>query len=177
MALVFGIDLGTTNIKGVLVDHSGVVRGIGRIPISYDRDSTGRCELAPEYFRDAVRNCVAETLRSGGAIASQIAGVSYSSQANTFLLLDSRGEEISPIISWQDERVANFPREAEELWAKEIFLETTGLGLSSSQMAVPKLIEMKKKGMIPSGGSIMTISDYQVYLFTGNRIGDSSTAS
>ena len=177
MAMVFGIDLGTTNIKGVLVEDTGVIRGIGRVPITYDRDSTGRCELEPGVFRTTVRRCVDETLRSGGVDASQIEGVSYSSQANTFLLLDPGGEAITPIISWQDKRVREFPREVELLWGDEAFLETTGLGLATPQMAVSKLLEMKHAGMLPNNASIMTLSDYLIYLLTGNRVGDSSTAS
>ena len=88
MALLLGIDLGTSYFKVGLFTPDGALRGLGRVPVKKTEPAPGRCELAVEEFWRALRRGLSEALTESGEAAAEIVGVSYSSQASTFLLLD-----------------------------------------------------------------------------------------
>ena len=103
MDLALGIDLGTSYFKLGLFDRQGRMLGLGRVPV----ETTGaarRCELPVERFWSALRAGLGQALSMAGAERSAVRAVSYSSQANTFLLLDSAGEPLTPLVVWSDLR-------------------------------------------------------------------------
>ena len=68
-----------------------------------------------------------------------IEAVAYSSQANSFLLLDERDRPLTPLILWPDRRAAQAGTDADTLWSLPDLLARTGLGLSGPEFAVAKL--------------------------------------
>lgn len=177
MEALLGIDLGTTNIKALLVDRHGSALALARQQVAYDTAEGGRCELPAERLIDVIGRSVEEVCTAAGCTPSDIRAVSYGSQANTFLLLDSGYEPLTPLISWQDSRVNEPDPRLHELWDLEGYLETTGLGIESNNLAVAKIMWLQNMPVWRSAARIMTISDYLVYLLTGTASGDASTAS
>lgn len=176
-ALLLGIDLGTTNIKAVLVTIDGRLVALHREQVDYDTDQSGRCELPALRFVEALRDAVLSVCREAGCAPRDISAVSYASQANTFLLVDAAGEAATPIISWQDTRNNSAAPKASPVWQREDFLETTGLGIWSDRLAIVKFLSIVSNAPEMQSHRFMSISDYFVYLLTGAHIGDASTAS
>src|ERR1043166_894576 len=104
MALLLGIDLGTSYFKIGLFDETGAMRGLARMPVDKTSPAPGRSELAVDEFWRALRNGLAEALTQSGEKIGAIKGLSYSSQASTFVLLDRSDRPLTPFIMWTDTR-------------------------------------------------------------------------
>lgn len=178
MALLLGIDLGTSYFKVGLFDETGALKGLGRVPVNKTIPAPGRCELAVEEFWGALRRGLGEALAQAEAAASEIAALSYSSQASTFLLLDERDEPLTPLIVWTDSRGAPVPGELAAFARTEAFRRTIGFAELSEQSAVTKWLwfQRSESAVWARTRRIMTIADYFTFALTGERVGDASTA-
>ena len=179
MRFFLGIDLGTTYFKAGVYDEAGTLCGLGRESVP-KIVSGGRCELPIRGFWEAIEGCVATALSDAGLSAGDIAAVSYSSQANSFILLDSYGIPLTPLILWPDSRAKDECEEVKVLCRLPGFMEKTGLGIDlNEEFMVAKLAWFQKHEPEIWGRTayVMTISDYLVYSLTGSRLGDFSTAA
>lgn len=180
MGLFLGIDLGTSYFKAGLFDEKGRLKGMGRQFVRKSIKDGITCELSVKTFWDTLYNCVREAIVNANVSAKEIRSVSYSSQANSFILLDGCNEPLTPLILWLDERARGMDSSINLVAGKNDFLEKTGLGITQTpQCCVAKLIwfQNKQPQVWKRTRSIMSISDYLVYVLTGQKIGDYSTAS
>ena len=179
MALLLGIDLGTSYFKVGLFDEAGTLKGLGRVPVNKTTPAPGCCELAVDEFWGVVRRGLGAALAQAGATADEIAAVSYSSQASTFLLLDEWDEPLTPLIVWTDVRGAPVPPELAAFAQSDEFRNTIGFAGLAEQSAAVKWNWFQRSA--PSIWSrtrrIMTISDYFTFVLTGERVGDASTVA
>jgi xylulokinase len=178
--LVLALDLGTTCFKGALIDRDGRIRGLGRVLVEKDCGG-GRCELPVERFWRTLRRAVEHSLRQAGANVRDIRAISYSSQANSFLLLDEGKEPVTPLILWPDLRAAEPPGDLwlDDLWAGSEFLEITGLGLGGPEFCARKLkwFQQQRPDLWARCVYVQSLSDYLVFSLTGLRVGDQATAA
>lgn len=179
MSRFLGIDLGTTYFKAGVYDAAGNLCGLGRA--SVPKNTTGgRCELPVEAFWKAVRTAITDALSQAGIPAGAIDGISYSSQANSFVLLDGAGEPLTPLVLWPDGRAMDACKPLEELAARPDFMERTGLGITpNGEFMLAKLDWFRNNhpDIWADTASVMTISDYLVFGLTCSRVGDQSTAA
>ena len=179
MELVLAIDLGTSYFKLGLFDHSGECRGLGRVAVTVDTDDGTRCELPAERFWSILRDALGRALSQAGADPHDIRAMAYSSQANSFLLLDAADQPLTPLLLWTDRR-ADVDEAVGELASRDDFLSTTGLGMCVDEaFAVNKLrwFQKHRPAVWSRTARVMTISDYLVYSLTGEAAGDAGTAS
>jgi xylulokinase len=122
---------------------------------------------------------IRQALASAGRESSEIIAVSYSSQANTFAIFDAAMKPLTPFVVWSDRRVSQRPSAVQRLLDEHDLLDATGLGLFSDEMCPVKLLWFREHypELWNRGRIVMTISDFAAYLFTGDRVGDASTAS
>lgn len=107
---VLSIDLGTTSIKAGIVDCKTlevISHAQQSSPMKYPRE--GWAEQDPGELWSAI----AEASRSAleGVSPRKIAGLVFSTYLAGVVLLDSDGRELTPIITWLDERAHGLPRE------------------------------------------------------------------
>lgn len=179
MKLLLGVDLGTSYFKLGLFDSNGELKGLGRVAVDPQTPAPGRFELSVPAFWDRLRRALVEALTQAGAVAEDIAGISYSSQANSFLLLDYAGTELTPLILWHDQRA----RPADESTVS--FGLSTGYGVNTGMSGImPECLSVKCRWYASHEAtvwertrSIMTIPEYLTYSLTGDRVGDSGTAA
>jgi xylulokinase len=178
--LVLAVDLGTTCFKAALIDRGGTIRGLGRVTV--EKDSEGdRCELPVERFWENLREAITQALQESGAGVEVIRALSYSSQANSFILLDSSQNPLTPLILWPDRRAAELPADPrlESLWGRPDFLLRTGLGIHGHEFCVPKLdwFRRQRPEIWAKCSYIQSLSDYLVFSLTGRRCGDQGTTA
>ena len=179
MRFYLGIDLGTTYFKAGIYDEAGLLCGLGRKSVP-KTVSDGHCELPVRDFWEAIEGCIAAALSDADISAGNIAAVSYSSQANSFILLDSYGVSLTPLILWPDSRAKDECEAVQALCRLPGFIEKTGLGIDlNEEFMVAKLAWFQKHEPEIWGRTayVMTISDYLIYSLTGSRVGDYSTAA
>ena len=189
MELVLGIDLGTSYFKLGLFDRDGQLRGLGRVAVEAETEPGGRCELPVERFWAALRAGVAQALTQAKAGRADIKAIGYSSQANTFLLLDDNDAPLTPLILWTDTRAHDQTQSAEpggdawdeplrRLWQRPDFPDITGLGISFTPiLAAVKLrwLQRHRPRVWARTRRVQTLSDYLVYSLTGLAVGDEGT--
>ncbi len=108
---VLSVDIGTTSIKAGLVDCETInVASQGRrpSPISYPRE--GWAEQDPERLWAAISEAAREAVEGLGV--RRVDGLVFSTYLAGVVLLDGEGRELTPIITWLDERAHGLPREA-----------------------------------------------------------------
>ena len=176
---VLGIDLGTSYFKAGLFSEDGRILALGRIAVDAETGVRGRFELSAPRFQELLRTIIGQALLASGLPSAAIQAVSYSSQANSFLLLDRDARPLSPIILWQDRRVEEVPPELARLHSRPDYLSVTGLDMIGSLQCPSKLLWFRDQEPETWGGTrmVMAMSDYLTYLMTGERAGDSGTAS
>jgi len=179
MQLLLGLDLGTSYFKLGLFDAAGVLRGLGRVAVEPETPAPGRFELTVAAFWDRLRRALAEALAQAGAVTGDIAGISYSSQANTFLLLDHAGVELTPLIFWHDQRARPLEEATADFARSAAFGTNTGMtGMIPECMPVKcRWYARHEPRLWARANAVMTISDYLAYSLTNERTGDASTAA
>lgn len=179
MPVAMGIDLGTSFFKVALTSTDGQSHGLARRPVPLEHPMPSRSELPIHMFRDTLVQSINRALADGNMSPSEIASISYSSQANTFALFDTNIRPLSPFVVWNDERIRDGTVDVPLFSEIPDFLETTGLGVFNEQMCLAKLAWFRHS-MTETWHKtryVLTISDYLTYLLTGLIAGDSSTAS
>lgn len=177
MSLFLGIDLGTSYVKIGVFDEAGRQRGFARTKLAAVSASPGRAEVSIGAFWDLLRRGLDEAL--AGTSASQISGVSYASQANSFVLLDGDDAPLTPLVLWSDLRSTTVPEDLARFSAADEFSRVVGFGGWSPYSAVVKLrwFRENRADLWGRAHRMMTISDYLTFSLTGERAGDSSTAA
>ncbi len=180
MEYVIGIDLGTSYFKVGLCDRTGKLCGLGRVSVPVIERVKGFAEVSSEDFIKALRQGIDTALKQAGAEPKAVIGISYSSQANSFLLLDREGSPLTPVVIWTDTRAQSMPREFASLVSDPAFLSVTGIGVElGPNAAVAKYLWFKEHEplLFSRAARMMTISDYLTYRLSGEARGDQGTAS
>ena len=177
--LYAGFDLGTTFFKVGLYTENGVCLGMGRHPFVKDEDEEGHCTVPVVRFLETVSSTFRDALTQAGVTPDAITGVSYCSQANTFLLLDSHDKPLTPLIVWPDLRAAPLSEQIIALTTTDRFREQSGQGIVPAESMLAKLDWLRRcePELWGRTARIVTISDYLALLLTDRFIGDSGTAS
>ncbi len=97
-----GLDLGTSGLKGVVVDGSGAVVARGQCGYPTSVPEPGAREQDPQHWLDAVREVVAQ-LASQSDVGSWSA-VGLSAMIPTLVTVDAAGRPTGPAITWEDGR-------------------------------------------------------------------------
>jgi xylulokinase len=177
MTLLLGIDLGTSYFKVGLFDLSGALRGLGRVAVTPTVAQPGRAELPVDVFWRLLRQGLAEARQQAGP--GDIAGISYSSQANTFVLLDRHDAPLTPLVMWTDLRAEPLDQELAGFVRSADFSQHTGLGGMTGRSASAKAwwFQRNEPELWQRARRMMTISDYFTFALTGERVGDAGTAA
>jgi len=180
MGYYLGIDLGTSYFKAGLFDENGCLKGLGRCSVQKNVENDITCELPVDIFWNTLRGCIQEAISEAKTTSGKILSISYSSQANSFVLLDRSYKPLTPLILWPDKRAEKLGFPADLISRKAEFHEITGLGVEPGfQFAFAKIrwFQEEQPQIWEQVGSVMTISDYLTFKLTGQRVTDYSTAS
>lgn len=179
MPLLLGIDLGTTYFKVGLFRERGELCGLGRVAVATQCPAPGRCELAVADFWRLLRRGLDDALAQARAVPSDIAGVSYSAQANSFVLLDAVGIPLTPLVIWTDKRGEPVEARLQTFATGEDFARTAGFAGISGEFAIAKWrwFQMEHPLLWSRARHVLTMSDYFTFALTGEFAGDASTAA
>ena len=95
-----GLDVGTTGLKGLLVNERGAVEATAFAGYEVDRPHPGWSQQNPEDWWQAARLVVRELAAKGLPIGS----IGLSGQMHGSVFLDENGTCLSPAILWNDQR-------------------------------------------------------------------------
>jgi len=101
---LIGIDVGTTATKATLIDGAGQQLASFEHPHPTIRTAPGMAEQSPQDWLDGVFGALAHF--SGVVDPTLVIGIGLTSQVNSHVFVDARGEALRPGITWQDTRAA-----------------------------------------------------------------------
>jgi xylulokinase len=166
--LFLGIDLGTTGVKVGLLDEKGRMAAGAQRETHLETPAPGFSEFDAETYVGAVRECVKEVMTVAQAAPQAVGGVSFSSQAQTFVLLDEQGRLLRKAVSWLDVRAA---KEAEELTR---ISKAAGGPAVSALAAAPKILWLRRHEpkIVKTLGQVQLLPDYLIFRLTGRSASD-----
>lgn len=106
MAIVLGIDVGTSGLKALLVDEEGAVHARATSEYSVSTPKPLWSEQDPESWWRATLNALAALREQAPREFEGIAAVGLTGQMHGLVLLDAAGTVIRPGILWNDQRTA-----------------------------------------------------------------------
>jgi xylulokinase len=108
-----GIDIGTSAVKGVLVDERQAILAEASAPVQTRQPRPGWSEQDPEEWWRATETVVASLRATAPAGFGGVGGLGLSGQMHGALLLDAADAPIRPAILWNDGRAMAECRELE----------------------------------------------------------------
>src|SRR2546426_4918945 len=102
--MFLGIDLGTSEVKALLVDESGALAGSAGSPLEVQRPHPRWSEQSPEAWWEATLSAVEGLRRAHPQRLAAVRGVGLSGQMHGATLLDAADRPLRPAILWNDAR-------------------------------------------------------------------------
>ncbi|MEM9108844.1 MAG: xylulokinase [Planctomycetota bacterium] len=106
MALLLGIDIGTSGTKTLLCNTRGAVVAIANVPHSISNPKPGWSEQDPAMWWAAVGKATKSVIREASASKQDIIGIGLSGQMHGSVFLDSDDNVLRPALLWNDQRTA-----------------------------------------------------------------------
>ena len=170
--MFIGLDLGTSGLKGILIDDAQRVLAEATAPLTVSRPHDGWSEQAPSDWIAAAES-VMDALAAHGL--SKVSGVGLSGHMHGATLLDSADEVLRPCILWNDTRSAD---EAAELDADPMFRRISG-NIVFPGFTAPKLDWVRKHEphLWEKVAKVLLPKDYLRLWLTGDHVGEMSDAA
>ncbi|SFD88440.1 xylulokinase [Lentibacillus persicus] len=178
MGYVLGIDLGTSSVKGVLVDRGGVTYQSISKTYPLINEKPGYSEQDPHLWYKKTVELVSELVSKLNGKAEKIEGISFSGQMHGLVLIDDDLNVLRNAILWNDTRTAPQCREIHNTLGKEKLLDITK-NRALEGFTLPKLLWVKKneKGIFDRIKYFLLPKDYLRFRLTGNIQTDYSDAA
>ncbi|WP_043539889.1 xylulokinase [Salinarimonas rosea] len=169
---VIGLDLGTSGLKGVLVDEGQAVLAEATAPLAVSRPHEGWSEQNPTDWLAAAES-VMDALAPHGL--SDVRGIGLSGQMHGATLLDAADEVLRPSILWNDTRSH---AEAAALDADPRFRAITG-NIVFPGFTAPKLawVARREPGVFDKIAKVLLPKDYLRLWLTGEHVAEMSDAA
>jgi xylulokinase len=170
MALVIGIDIGTTSTIGILIDSEGETLALADQPTELFCDRPGWAEEEPQHWWRNTRAVIGALLRQSGRSGSEIAAIGVTGMLPAVVLLDGNDRLLRRSIQQSDGRTG---REVDEL-ASEVdpaaFVQRTGNGINQ-QLVAAKLrwLEKHEPDLFRRIGTVFGSYDYINWRLTGQK--------
>ncbi|HTP29978.1 MAG TPA: xylulokinase [Anaeromyxobacteraceae bacterium] len=174
--MFLGIDIGTTSTKAVLIDANQVMIASATAGYAESDPATGRNEIDPRLWLDAVRGVVGQLRHSAPRELCATTAVGLSGQMHTLVTLDRDFHPVRPAILWSDGRGEEESRLLREGVAE--VGELTGV-LPMPSFTAPKLLWLRRTFPVEFGriAHVLWPKDFVRHWLTGELVTDASDAA
>jgi len=175
-AVSLGIDLGTSELKAILLDAQGVVLAQAGARLSVARRQTGWSEQNPADWWHACLMALGQLRRNQPQAWDSIACIGLSGQMHGAVLLDAADQILYPAMLWDDSRAV---AQAERLNRDfPTYAQATG-SLAMAGLTAPKLLWLQEHEPQTFAliHCVLSPKDYLRLLLTGEKVSDMSDAA
>ncbi|MCR5942073.1 xylulokinase [Ochrobactrum sp. XJ1] len=173
--MYLGLDLGTSGVKALLIDHAQTVIGSAHGELDVSRPHPGWSEQDPVQWIKACRTAIDGLRAAHPKEFSAIAGIGLSGQMHGATLLDEQDQVLRPCILWNDTRSY---REAAKLDADPAFRAITG-NIVFPGFTAPKLVWVanNEPDIFARIRKVLLPKDYLRLWLTGEYVSDMSDSA
>ncbi|MFV0556492.1 MAG: xylulokinase [Lactovum sp.] len=177
MVYVLGIDLGTSSLKGVLMNEKGELLMTKSAEYGIDSPEQGYSEQRPEYWTLALEKVLTSLSIEMEDFGNQLRGISFSGQMHSLVVLDKENQPAYPAILWNDVRTSEQCQEITERLGSSLLEITKNIALEG--FTLPKILWLQEQEpeVWASVKKIMLPKDYLSFYLTGNICSDYSDAA
>lgn len=171
--MYLGIDLGTSSVKGLLIDADQTPIAEARAPLSVSRPHPGWSEQAPADWLKATTEVMSAL--AAKTDLSAVKGIGLSGHMHGATLIDKAGDVLRPCILWNDTRSHV---EARALDADPQFRTVSG-NIVFPGFTAPKLVWVKdnEPDIFDKTACILLPKDYLRLWLTGELVSEMSDAA
>ncbi|MGJ8729246.1 xylulokinase [Listeria aquatica] len=177
MGYVLGIDLGTSSLKGIVMNQQGGVVAEASSAYEIDSRAPGFSEQHPEYWKDACEEVLTRLSREVPSFGAELEAISFSGQMHSLVVLDEAFRPVYPAILWNDVRTTRQCQEITERFGKQILEITKNRVLEG--FTLPKILWLQENEaeIWNKVRHIMLPKDYLAFVLTGELHTDFSDAA
>jgi gluconokinase len=124
MALFIGVDIGTTNVKGIVVDESFAIVCEEKASYPLYQPQDGWCEQDADEIFNAFITVFKKVVAK--IDSSQIKAVSFSAAYHSIFAIDKKGNPLTPVITWADTRSNTYAKQLKQSGQWKVIYEQTG---------------------------------------------------
>ncbi|MGM9484982.1 xylulokinase [Roseateles sp. NT4] len=174
--MFLGIDLGTSEVKLLLLDSAGHIVGTAGSALTLSSPESLWSEQEPANWWTATQDAVAKLRAAHPMAFAAIHGIGLSGQMHGAVLLDEADAVLRPAILWNDGRSH---AECEELTAAAPRLHDIAGNLAMPGFTAPKLLWVKKHepDIFERVKSVLLPKDWLRLQLTGDKVSDPSDAA
>ncbi len=173
--MFLGIDVGTSEVKAVLIDDEQRPQATARAILTVQRPAPGFSEQDPESWWQAVQATLNELQREVADRLAAVRGIGLSGQMHGAVLLDAADKPLRPCILWNDGRSE---AECHELDGAADFRGITG-NLVMPGFTAPKLrwVEKHEPELFAQVRRVVLPKDYVRLKLTGEAVSEMSDSA
>lgn len=168
MSYVLGLDLGTSGLKGILLNKEGNI--VESVSSSYDlfTPAKGYSEQNPKDWYTAAIDVMKQLIAKVPAMATELEGISFSGQMHSLVLLDESGDVLRNAILWNDVRTTAQCETITDRLGDELISITKNKALEG--FTLPKILWVKENEpeVWEKVAQFNLPKDYLAYRLTGN---------
>ncbi len=177
MKLLAGIDLGSTAVKGILINEKGEIQNTHKLSAKYKFPKNDIVEFSSIDFYNTFCSLTNE-LFSKADDTDQLIAIAISGASGNTLLLDDNNKPLRDTISWLDTRPVDFSEVYSDKLSKEDIRDIVGWP-SIPRFPFAHMLWLKKESHkeFDSASRYMMNITYLYYRLTGKFVMDNSTAT
>ncbi len=174
--MYLGIDLGTSEVKLLLMDEAGQPVAATGVALTVSRPRPQWSEQDPEQWWTATQTALRQLRGTHGAALARVRAIGLSGQMHGAVLLDAGDRVLRPAILWNDGRSH---RECGELAEREPRLAAITGNLAMPGFTAPKLawVARHEPEIFRQTASVLLPKDYLRLMLTGEKVSEMSDAA
>lgn len=177
MGYVLGIDLGTSSLKGVVMNPEGQVVGEKSSEYLVSNPQTGYAEQQPADWVNACEKVLQALVAEIADFTDKLEGISFSGQMHSLVVLDQANQPLYPAILWNDVRTSKQCQQIKDKLGSQLLQITKNIPLEG--FTLPKILWLQENEpeIWQQVAHIMLPKDYLRYWLTGKLATDYSDAA
>ena len=174
--MFLGIDIGTSEVKALLLDASHRQLGTAGAPLAINRPHPGHSEQQPADWWTATQLALANLRQAHPQAYAAVQAIGLSGQMHGAVLLDAHDQVLRPAILWNDTRASV---ECGQMMAELPGLAQLAGSLMMPGFTAPKLrwLRHHESAIFGQIAKVLLPKDYVRLQLTGDHVTDMSDAS
>ncbi|SFQ09681.1 xylulokinase [Variovorax sp. 770b2] len=174
--MYLGLDLGTSELKALLLAEDHRIVGVARAALTVDRPQPLWSEQAPSQWWQALEEVMAQLLDSHPEALAAVRAIGLSGQMHGATLLDAAGEVLRPAILWNDGRSGV---QCEELTRAVPRLGEIAGNLAMPGFTAPKLLWVREHEpeIFKRTARVLLPKDWLRFMLSGEAVSEMSDAA
>lgn len=177
MSYVLGIDLGTSSLKGILMNQTGEIIATASETYHLVHPKPGYSEQDPGLWIEAADGVILKLKDEVQDFSENLAGISFSGQMHSLVVLNEQAEVLRNAILWNDVRTTEQCERIMSEFGEELLSITKNIALEG--FTLPKIlwIQENESEIWQEVKHILLPKDYLGYWMTGTMHMDYSDAA